>query len=788
MANAGEDGFRSEQEVPSAHELGAPNEQDEEIMVNAGEDGFQSEQEVPSAHELGAPNEQDDEGQIPLSIPTKNEEEREIESIESADNKEESNIVVTSEVKVEDDTCAAETALVATVEAPMEKQRDNHEETNSAGVHESTNKINAETEEMIENATTRTTENVLLDTVLVETHIQDAALTLQCMLRCFIARQRMKHKREERQNANQSNVESPTVCYATDTTDIAPSPMIAEGSNENTNTLASLPAQEAEQKEEPYLNDTDLIPQPDIPSDHDSPAMAPFDVEQDSPLISAQNDVRNDDIESADTPPSPRPAVSSVQSSAVTWTQKQHPRQDLATISTRLPSVLDVAKYFPLGRSTRSSAATQSRSFTNSNEHAAITRKKVDIASPRVRRALQQERIEREQLMENRRKENERAQHAQVVEYQRIYAESRKKYEDEKQRLLAEKMVRDNQRDHDAEVEKRARIQSQRERDAARRRYKTVDDKADRLVWEHMKTQGQPTQQSVSRFRDALSQALDSVQFPDKMCEERARELNERIKRLHHASWAVDSQLEDVELLLISELHPLTARQRPFQAKYAIKLRWRLEQMLNMVQSWQRVIDERESGKESGSMNKYWGSIQARYAPSSAISSNAESRRQYVLNEWRGAVGGDSLLHVAAWNGWEEHVRLLIEEGSDVNLVDCSASHRTPLHEACRAGHAPIVEQLLRSGARLNAVDSSGDSSLHVACRGGWTRVVRILLMAANDLGEESDPSAVDNQTPLTQEDFFNLRNGKGKRAIEVTTLPSLVEELQSYMVKSTVR
>ncbi|EEY58259.1 uncharacterized protein PITG_00903 [Phytophthora infestans T30-4] len=241
------------------------------------------------------------------------------------------------------------------------------------------------------------------------------------------------------------------------------------------------------------------------------------------------------------------------------------------------------------------------------------------------------------------------------------------------------------------------------------------------------------------------------------MCAERARELQERIKRLQRASWAVDSQLEAVELRLLSELHPLTNRQRPLQAKYAAKLRCRLEQMISTVRSWQRVVDDWE---EKGSASRYWSSIQALYASSSIICSNDMDtcRRQYFLNSWRGAPGGDSLLHIAAWNGREQHVALLVDEGADVNLIDSSASHRTPLHEACHAGHVSVVVMLLRAGARLNAVDVSGDSPLHVACRQGWTRVVRILLMAANDLGDERDTRA------WTQEDYFNLRNGKGRQ------------------------
>ncbi|KAG2870273.1 hypothetical protein PC116_g30214, partial [Phytophthora cactorum] len=440
---------------------------------------------------------------------------------------------------------------------------------------------------------------------------------------------------------------------------------------ESLNNLPGRPALQTQQKESSLSNNAPSPPSEDVSSTNDSFPVPPSIFDQQSPAISETSRF-DPPVEGLPTAPSAAPSVPSS-------TPKQHSCS--ASVAARLPAVLDVTRYFPRRPSLNFS---HSGSTTNTNEQVAITRKKVGLGlPPRACRVSQQEAKEHEKLLQTRRKVEERVQHAKIVEYQRIYMESRKTFEAEKQRLQEEKQIRDNQRQHEAEAEKRSRVQAQHERDAARTRSMTAVDSADRLVWEYLQTQGRLNEQNIRQFRDALTETLDSTQFPDKMRAERARELHERIKRLRRACWAVDSQLEAVELRLLSELHPLTDRQRPLQAKFAAKLRCRLEQMLTAVSSWQRVLDEWE---DHGSTSKYWGSIQARYAPSSAISSSDESRRQYFLNWWRGAPGGDSLLHLAAWNGWDKHVQLLIDEGADVNLIDSSASYTTPLYEACRAG------------------------------------------------------------------------------------------------------
>ncbi|KAG7397976.1 Prefoldin subunit 3 [Phytophthora boehmeriae] len=121
--------------------------------------------------------------------------------------------------------------------------------------------------------------------------------------------------------------------------------------------------------------------------------------------------------------------------------------------------------------------------------------------------------------LEERKKEEERVHRAKVLEYQQIYAESRKAFKEEQQRILLEKMDRDNQRDHDAEVE-------QHEREAAKLDAKlqqndegirgTVVGDGKTLLWDLIQVSDQPTSR-IYRFQDALSQVLDVAQFADKI-------------------------------------------------------------------------------------------------------------------------------------------------------------------------------------------------------------------------------------------------------------------------------
>ncbi|XP_071079655.1 protein phosphatase 1 regulatory subunit 27-like [Haliotis cracherodii] len=67
-------------------------------------------------------------------------------------------------------------------------------------------------------------------------------------------------------------------------------------------------------------------------------------------------------------------------------------------------------------------------------------------------------------------------------------------------------------------------------------------------------------------------------------------------------------------------------------------------------------------------------------------------------------------LHQAVLDGNCDAVRLLVNHGADVNMLD--GDHWTPLHAACAEGHADIVRFLLKKGANRHILTAEGERPL----------------------------------------------------------------------------
>ncbi|XP_050954767.1 transient receptor potential cation channel subfamily A member 1b isoform X3 [Labeo rohita] len=89
-----------------------------------------------------------------------------------------------------------------------------------------------------------------------------------------------------------------------------------------------------------------------------------------------------------------------------------------------------------------------------------------------------------------------------------------------------------------------------------------------------------------------------------------------------------------------------------------------------------------------------------------------------------------SALHFAAEYGRINTCKRLLETLTDSKMLnDWDEKGLTPLHLASRAGHAQVVELLLRSGALFQS-DYKGWSCLHHAAAEGYTQTMKILLSA----------------------------------------------------------
>ncbi len=107
---------------------------------------------------------------------------------------------------------------------------------------------------------------------------------------------------------------------------------------------------------------------------------------------------------------------------------------------------------------------------------------------------------------------------------------------------------------------------------------------------------------------------------------------------------------------------------------------------------------------------------------------------------------GETLLHRASNSGKIRVVRILIEQGADVNAKD----HRdeTPLHEAASVdGKVGVVKMLIERGADVNAKDDRGETPLFSAARLGRLDIAKELILSGGNIHEKnnSDESLLHN-------------------------------------------
>ena len=76
-------------------------------------------------------------------------------------------------------------------------------------------------------------------------------------------------------------------------------------------------------------------------------------------------------------------------------------------------------------------------------------------------------------------------------------------------------------------------------------------------------------------------------------------------------------------------------------------------------------------------------------------------------------VDGQTPLHLACVHGCVMRIKLLIENGADVNATDKAG--QTPLHLAAVYGHVVVVDMLLSAGADPRKTDARGRTCLHVS-------------------------------------------------------------------------
>jgi uncharacterized protein len=96
-------------------------------------------------------------------------------------------------------------------------------------------------------------------------------------------------------------------------------------------------------------------------------------------------------------------------------------------------------------------------------------------------------------------------------------------------------------------------------------------------------------------------------------------------------------------------------------------------------------------------------------------------------------------LHLAAFFGCAECVRILIEAGAKLNERSQNAMQNMPLHAAAAGRHAEIVRILLERGAWVNARQHGGWTALHSAAQNGDVALAELLIAGGADVSARAD-------------------------------------------------
>uniref|UniRef100_UPI0037E895E9 ankyrin repeat domain-containing protein 6b n=1 Tax=Semicossyphus pulcher TaxID=241346 RepID=UPI0037E895E9 len=89
---------------------------------------------------------------------------------------------------------------------------------------------------------------------------------------------------------------------------------------------------------------------------------------------------------------------------------------------------------------------------------------------------------------------------------------------------------------------------------------------------------------------------------------------------------------------------------------------------------------------------------------------------------------GRSPLHLAAYKGHTEVVRILLKAGCDLDIQD--DGEQTALHRAAVVGNGDIISALIQEGCALDRQDKDGNTALHEVSWHGFSQSVKLLVKA----------------------------------------------------------
>ncbi|CAG8513426.1 3357_t:CDS:2, partial [Gigaspora rosea] len=134
---------------------------------------------------------------------------------------------------------------------------------------------------------------------------------------------------------------------------------------------------------------------------------------------------------------------------------------------------------------------------------------------------------------------------------------------------------------------------------------------------------------------------------------------------------------------------------------------------------------------------------------------------------------GRTPLHWAAFEGYEEMVKNLVENEKDINLVEFMDNHKeTALYEAVWNGHIKIVEFLYDKGAKINNKNINNWKLLHLAAISCQVEIFKFLKSREADLQMSEF---------FEQLDVFQLNNSKFETFYNRDFAKKLIERFRNF-------
>ena len=157
-----------------------------------------------------------------------------------------------------------------------------------------------------------------------------------------------------------------------------------------------------------------------------------------------------------------------------------------------------------------------------------------------------------------------------------------------------------------------------------------------------------------------------------------------------------------------------------------------------------------------------------------AITEQAESKPRKgrsTLSIWDAAKEGDVV-----------RVKELVAAGARINRPKPGLIRATPLHNASATGKTKIISFLIDSGARVDAVDSTGATPLHWAALMGQSESTRLLLEAGASPNVQDEDGETPLQSAKTSQELTQMAIWVLKMPLKIDSVMAGREEVESLL------